>query len=482
MQAAGVKANPVTCSILLKSLTAQSGPTDFLRVIGLVGEIEGPVDEVLFSSVIEACIRIKQLDLLSDLMRRYKHKDGFVTLAAPTYGSMIKAYGQAGDVVRVRELWQEMEEQGVQPTSITLGCLTEAFVVNGHADEAWELVKKQMEIADRRKHPNTVIYSTVLKGFASVRRMDKVFMVYQEMQRKNIPCNTITYNTLLDACAKACAMNRASQLLEDMAKSCIEPDIITYSTLVKGYCAEGDVDRAFQILEDMKQDRKYAPDEIMYNSILDGCAKQHRVDEALRVLDEMKATGVTTSNFTLSILVKLLGHARRLNQAFEMVEDMSSQSGFRPNVQVYTCLVQACILNRQLEKALGLHETMLADQNCRVDDKFYAVLARGCLQLHQPMKAAEVVRAAYQLSGHCLALPARRGAPVGVDSRALEEVAARLQAGSAEEQHAVAELTLDLQQQRGLSLGDLSASSGGRDARRRRGGGGNGGGGPPGRR
>jgi len=407
-------------------------------------------------------------------MRRYRHKDGFVTLAAPTYGSMIKAYGQAGDVARVRELWQEMEEQGVKPTSITLGCLTEAFVINGHPDEAWELVTKQMECEDRRECINTVIYSTVLKGFASVRRMDKVFMVYQEMLSKSIPCNTITYNTLLDACAKACAMNRASQLLEDMAKSCVEPDIITYSTLVKGYCAEGDVDRAFHILEDMKQDNKFAPDEIMYNSLLDGCAKQHRVDDALRMLEEMKSNGVAPSNYTLSILVKLLGHARRLDQAFKMMEDLSTQNGFRPNVQVYTCLVQACILNRRLEKALGLHETMLADEGCRVDDKFYAVLARGCLQLHQPLKAAEVVRAAYQLPGHDLGCHTRRGAPVGVDMRGLEEVAARLQAGSSAEQQAGAKLTADLLEQRGVRLGDLSAVSGGRDARHRRGGGGGG--------
>merc|ERR1740121_2039217 len=194
----------------------------------------------------------------------------------------------------------------------------------------------------------------------------------------------------------------------------------------------------------------------------------------------MKSSGVNPSNYTLSILVKLLGHARRLTQAFKMVEDLSSQNNFRPNVQVYTCLVQACVLNRRLEKALSLHETMLADEGCRVDDKFYAVLARGCLQLHQPLKAVEVVRAAYQLSGHGLATPARKAMPVGVDLRALEEVAARLQAGSAEEQQAAAELILDLQQQRGLRLGDLSVAGGGRDARRRRGGGGGSGGGRPG--
>merc|ERR1740129_2338491 len=148
----------------------------------------------------------------------------------------------------------------------------------------------------------------------------------------------------------------------------------------------------------MKQDNKFAADEIMYNSILDGCAKQHRVDEAFRIVD-----------------------------------DMSTQNGFRPNVQVYTCLVQACILNRRLDKALTLHETMLADEGCKVDNKFYAVLARGCLQLHQPLKAVEVVRAAFHLPGHSLALPTqRRTPPVGVEVRALEEVAAKLRAGSAE--------------------------------------------------
>merc|ERR1719159_261425 len=166
---------------------------------------------------------------------------------------------------------------------------------------------------------------------------------------------------MLDACAKCNAMDKASMLLVDMKESSVEPDIITYSTIIKGYCLEGDVDRAFHVLEEMKSDEKFSPDEIMYNSILDGCAKQHRVEDSLRVLDEMKAAGIGPSNYTLSILVKLLGHARRLNQAFKMVHELSTQNGFRPNVQVYTCLVQACVFNRRLEKAMTLHDTVISD-------------------------------------------------------------------------------------------------------------------------
>jgi len=460
MREAGVGANSVTCSILLKSLTVQSPPWDVKRIVELIDDVEEPIDEVLFASVIEACIRIKQLDLLSDLMRRYRQKGGFLNLTAPTYGSMIKAYGQAGDVLRVQELWHEMEERNVKPTSITLGCMTEALVTNGQSDEALELIHRQLDSEERRGCINTVIYSTVLKGFAVTRRLDKVFAVYKEMRSKEIPCNTITYNTMLDACAKCCAMSRASNLLEDMKESSVEPDIITYSTIVKGYCVEGDVDRAFHVLEDMKSDENFVPDEIMYNSILDGCAKQHRVEDALRVLEEMKAAGVGPSNYTLSILVKLLGHARRLNQAFQLVEDLSRQNAFRPNVQVYTCLVQACVLNRRLERALALHDTMVADAGCWTDDKFYAVLARGCLQLHQPLKALEVVRAAYLLPCS-LSKPARRDArAVGVEARALEEVVLKLQASGKEEQDALAMLTTDLLELRGIRLEDLRSHAG----------------------
>jgi pentatricopeptide repeat protein len=459
MQHAGVRANSVTCSILLKSLTVASDPKDVRRVLGLIDTVEESIDEVLFSSVIEACIRIKQLDLLSDLMRRYRQKGGFVNLTAPTYGSMIKAYGQAGDVARVRELWHEMEERGVKPTSITLGCMTEALVVNGQTEEAWQLIHSELQSEERKACINTVIYSTVLKGFAVSKHIDKVFNVYKEMRAKGIPCNTITYNTMLDACAKCSAMSRASDLLVDMKDSCVEPDIITYSTIVKGYCMEGDVDRAFSVLEDMKSDEKFAPDEIMYNSILDGCAKQHRTDDALKILEEMKSSGIIPSNYTLSILVKLLGHARRLTQAFRLVEELSTQHGFRPNVQVYTCMVQACVLNRRLEKAMALHDTMVADVGCRTDEKFYAVLARGCLQLHQPLKAAEVVRAAYGLPGHSLAESTRPNArPVGVEARALEEVASRLQAGGKEEQDALAQLNAELFELRGVRIGDCQAS------------------------
>jgi len=461
MKEAGVQPNSVSCSIVLKALTPRSAAPEVERTMRLIDEIDEPFDEVLFSSVVEACIRIKHLGSLSDMMRRYNKKGRFVALTAPTYGSMIKAFGQAADADGAWEVWNEMSVRDVRPTPITIGCMVEALVTNGRAEEAWELIRTELRSEERRGCINTVIYSTLLKGFALMKRVDKVFDVYNDMRAQNISCNTITYNTMLDACAKCCKMERASELLVDMRSVNVEPDIITYSTIVKGYCLEGDIDRAFRVLEEMKNDDKFQPDEIMYNSLLDGCAKQHRVDDALRVLEEMQAADVGPSNYTLSILVKALGRARRLGQAFKMVEDLSVKHGVRPNVHVYTCLMQACVLNRRLERALALHDQVIADESCHIDEKLYAVLARGCLQSQATLKAAAVVRFAYKLPGYQplsssphADRPRCQGGPfVGVERRALEEVLSRLSSGGREDQAEAKRLSEELAEHRGLSLG-----------------------------
>jgi pentatricopeptide repeat protein len=456
MREAGLTINSVTCSILLKSLTDRSSAAEVQKTMGLLDTLEEQVDEVLFSSVIEACIRIKQVHFLSEMIQRIRARGDFVALTAPTYGSMIKAFGQAGQISQILELWAEMESRGVQPTQITLGCMTEALVRCGEAQKAWDLIHKLQQQQHSQQDEeaataNTVMYTTVLKGFAAAKHIDNVFAVHDEMLKHGVPCNTITYNTILDACAKCCTMFRAEQVLKSMRAASVQPDIITYSTIVKGYCMEGDIDKALVVLKEMRSEKTLQPDEITYNSFLDGCAKQHRVDEALAALDEMQAAGVRPSNYTLSILVKLLGRVRRLNQAFTLLEDLSAKHKFKPNVQVYTCLMQACIQNRKLDRALALHDQMvLAD--CPPDEKLYTGLVRGCLQLQAPQKAVDVVRTAYQLPGGTLAVSKKCLAPAGVDMNTLVEICANLHSGSQQDQAAADALAADVEKLRGIRI------------------------------
>merc|ERR1719236_188057 len=423
MNAIGMKPNSVTCSIILKSLTAHSATDDVRQAMALIDNLQEDMDEVLFASVVEACVRVGQLDLLSSKLQQYASFGGLAGLTAPTYGSMIKAYGRARDIERVRELWDEMRRRNVTPTSITLGCMVDALVCNGLPDEAFELVREIRDESEFADILNTVIYSTLLKGFAQTRQPAKVQEVFDEMKEMGIACNTVSYNTMLDANARTGKMDRADELFREMQASGVSPDVITYSTLVKGYCQAGDIDRGYQVLNEMVEHGVHEPDEILYNSLLDGCAKQHRVDDALKLLEDMHKHNVRPSNFTLSILVKLLGRSRRLNQAFSMVEETCKRFDLQANIHVYTCLLYACFQNRQLPRALKLHDSMITEAGIEPDAKTYAVLARGCVTNGSLDKAANVVRAAYRLSPQGMVMP--KSAP-GIEPRALEEVMAAL--------------------------------------------------------
>merc|ERR1719503_378550 len=114
----------------------------------------------------------------------------------------------------------------------------------------------------------------------------------------------------------------------------------------------------------------------MYNSLLGGCAKEHRADEALQLLSDMKTYNVAPSNYTLSMLVKLMGRCRRINQAFGMLQEISKEYGLKINVQVYTCLIQGCFNSGQGRKAVELLDTIV-QEGLAPDSMTYTVLVRG---------------------------------------------------------------------------------------------------------
>jgi len=419
MESSGTQANAVTCSILLKSPTSTSA-ADFLRVMKLVDALKEPMDEVLFSSVAESCIRHRRLDLLSKQMKSFKRQGVQAALSAPIYGSMIKSYGQARDVARVWELWGEMTDDGVKPTCVTLGCMVEALVANRRTREAWELVQALWLDESTQPLLNTVIYSTILKGFASSRESEKLMSVYEEMLSRKIQPNTITYNTILNAFAQSGNMHRVPALLEEMKAAVppVEPDVVTYSTIVKGFCSCGSLDLALAIFKEMKADGKHEPDEVMYNSLLNGCAKEQRLEDALWLLEDMKSAGVIPSNYTLSMLVKLMGRCRRLGQAFSMVDVFTKEYGVKINIQVYTCLIQACFINRQVPKALAVHDQILKE-GVTADEMTYTALVRGCLHAGSIDKAIVMARYAYGLMSGQTAAP-------GINAQCLEELLGKL--------------------------------------------------------
>merc|ERR1719197_2262983 len=165
MKEADVKPNQVTISILLKCLNSYSNSVDIERTMDLIKTMDEPMDEVLLSSVVEACVRIGKPDLLEAQLKYLQESTPIAINGSHTYGSLIKAYGHAKDLTSVWRCWKEMRSRHIKPTSITLGCMVEAMVNNGDTEGAYDLVHQIQEDDQCCEVVNSVIYCSLLKGF-----------------------------------------------------------------------------------------------------------------------------------------------------------------------------------------------------------------------------------------------------------------------------------------------------------------------------
>ncbi|KEP60828.1 UNVERIFIED_CONTAM: pentatricopeptide repeat domain-containing protein [Hammondia hammondi] len=304
------------------------------------------------------------------------------------YGVRLRHLGRTGKVKACWTVWSKLKNsRGLQPNAVAYGCMYDALVSNGRVVEALELFEEMKR--EGQVPPNTIMYSTIIKGFAQSKQLDRALKMYAEMQQNGVAINTVTFNSIVDACARVGAMDKAAMLLEDMLSQGIKPDLITFSTIIKGYCVHGEMNKALHLLKAMRE-RHIKPDGVLYNSLLDGCVKTGRVSLCEYLWEEMQREEIPPSNFTLTILIKMHGRLYQLQKAFDLVKELPRKYGFSINAHVYTCLMAACIVNREYSLALEVYDCM-ERSGVRGDPKTLTTIVGGCIKGRMIREAVNIV-------------------------------------------------------------------------------------------
>merc|ERR1719465_173648 len=92
MKSCGLKPNYITCSILLKNIQPKSPRADVEYAMEVVNGLDS-LDEILLSSIVEACVRVNRADLLHTTLQRQRdtgNGSGRVEIkGAHAFGSLI---------------------------------------------------------------------------------------------------------------------------------------------------------------------------------------------------------------------------------------------------------------------------------------------------------------------------------------------------------------------------------------------------------
>lgn len=419
MERSGVVVDQYTLSIMLKALKkgtcALKDVNKTLELLDRSG-VDVCSDEVLLNTALETCTRHRKLQRLEAIVSSFSTSK--LHPSVHTYGSLIKACSTLKCLDKCFHFWQTMVDQcALVPNAIVLGCMLDALVCNGRVEDAVGLLNEWRT----KVTPNTVMYSTLIKGFANARKPSRALDMFREMSQAGVKFNTVVYNTLIDSQAKVGAMDEVSKLVESMAPNGCVPDAISYSTIVKGYCVKGDLDKAFEVFRSM-QSNGMAAEAVIYNTVMDGCTRHNRMDLVDLVLEDMERYKIRPSNFTLGILVKMYGRRRQLEKAFEVVETFPKRYGLQVNTQVRTCLMSACLSNNSPDQALQVFGDIKEAEGC-ADAKVYGSLITGLVRLGDVRKAVVLVENAYGLSNETSG-KVSQGLPPGqtLENEAMEQL------------------------------------------------------------
>jgi len=343
MKKIGIEPDSLTLDALLEGAGRANA---FEQAIGIFEEMKarGIVPhEDSFRMLVAACgVRG---ELVSAFMVFSEMKRAGLPLSV-AYNSLLEASLQANDIEAALCVFEDMRSAGIEPSSdsyrgllnaatsdverfekaraVLNDCVDEYSESDSSGSESWKgsFTSTSSERVVDGSSQQVVPVSSIPSRRMAKEALVQIFLLFMEMENSGIHADTIAFNCLMDACALAGDSDRALQVLGTMRGKGVKPDTVTYTTFMKACLYDGELKRAFNVLEAMRADG-VKPSTTSFSTMIDGCMKLGRLDLAMELYDQM---------LNVDSIV--------------------------PDENVFKNLINGCIINQELNKALTVIKWM----------------------------------------------------------------------------------------------------------------------------
>ncbi|XP_060205176.1 putative pentatricopeptide repeat-containing protein At3g15930 isoform X2 [Lycium barbarum] len=360
------------------------------------------------------------------------------------WNAMISGYNRSKRFGESRELFYEMEEKQLQPTSVTLvsvisalsqlkdletgnrvhqyvkefkvqsnlvldNALIDLYAGSGKMDVALGLFQSM-------KHKDVISWTTIVKGFVSIGQVDvarkyfnqmperdsiswtamidgyvkenrfkDVLMLFREMQAAKKRPDEFTMVSILTTCAHLGALELGEWIKAYIDKHKIKVDIHLGNAVIDMYFKCGNVEKALMMFSQMP-----CRDKFTWTAMIIGLATNGHEREALDMFFEMLRASETPDDVTYIGVLSACTHMGMVDGGKRFFASMTSEHGIRPNVIHYGCMVDLLGRSGRLEEAYEVVKNMPMKPNSIV----WGALLGAC-RIHKDVQMAEI--AAQQL-------------------------------------------------------------------------------------
>jgi pentatricopeptide repeat protein len=329
------------------------------------------IHESDFNMVLNAYSNVGRMDMAHRIVALQERTAHAPPLSPVAYSILLKGYGRLADLDNVEMILAHAEVSGVQPDTVMLNSLIDAYVNCNEVDKAravFYIMKDPVGGADNKfvsehrslfstgqcPRPNNRTYNTVLKGLANIGALEESISLSEEMEHKRM-WDAVTTNTLVQAAVSSRDFSLAENILDKYTvnkdpRSSRHPNVEAYTNLLDGYAKAGELEKALGTLQLMKK-RGVEPNEVTYTCIIGALARNDKLEQALKMMSFMTSTGIRPTAVTYNAFISGLlaeDYVRDQSRQFDKVVDLAIKllrqmmlEGTRPNAVTISVIVGA---------------------------------------------------------------------------------------------------------------------------------------------
>lgn len=214
--------------------------------------------------------------------------------------------------------------------------------------------------------PHVSTYNTIFKGFIRENKTHEAEYLFNKLfiQNQQLLPNLVTCNTMIKGLCKIGNSFKAIALLRLMLMSDgrPKPNLVTYNII---YSLSKDVitiNDAFKLLKQMKS-IPIPPNVFTYYSLINALSKLRRWNHVSRILKQMEDENISPQLKTFNIIVDALAKQGKINEAKVVINIMSANNKFPPDIVTFNSLIDAYCLRREMTQARKLFDSLPVKPN-----------------------------------------------------------------------------------------------------------------------
>lgn len=202
------------------------------------------------------------------------------------------------------------------------------------------------------KEKDVVTWNAMIAGYAQHGHGHLAFQLFLQMQDVDIRPDNFTFVSIVKACTSIAAVEQGKEIHSLVIENGLGSDVYIGSALIDMYCKWHSLEDGCRVFKTLPQ-----LNIVTWNAMLSGYAQHRTFKEALMLFELIKSKGFTPDSVTFVSLLSACSHEGLVDEAFHRLESMKTAHGIEPSLDHYDCMLDILGRAGHLNEALQFQRT-----------------------------------------------------------------------------------------------------------------------------